>query len=265
MKKIMVLALVLAMGLGTVTAFADTPSEIIETMTGVTQDQQKEARTEGKTLHDIAEEYGVTNEFNAQLLEDYSERMAQAVADGKITDEEAAERVTAFEERMASGDFRLGMKRGGRFAQGERPERVQLLDDETRESIKVIMDENRTEAMDLVVAEGFMTQDELDQIDALIADRTEDENGRPERLNLRSIVSDEAMERFKEIMDGQKDSLIDQLVEDGVIDVETAEAMKERAENRAERKQEGRNGQGGFRVNMNGQKGFRGLGQSEAI
>ena len=37
MKKILVLTLVLAMGIGTATAFADTPSEILEDLSGVTQ------------------------------------------------------------------------------------------------------------------------------------------------------------------------------------------------------------------------------------
>jgi len=245
MKKILVLTLVLAMGIGTATAFADTPSEILEDISGVTQEQQRDARDEGKTLHDLAEENGVTSEFNTRLIADYEDRMAELVSEGKITEEVAAERTSDFNERIEAGEFGQGMragKRGNGSERGERPEREALLDEDTKEAIRTQMDTYRDAAMNQLVAEGLMTQEVLEEIEALIADREVDENGRPERLNLRDIVSEEAMEQFKTIMDGNKEAVIDQLVEDGVIDADTAEQMKERAENRRS-KQGGERGQ----------------------
>ena len=265
MKKILVLTLVLAMGIGTATAFADTPSEILEDLSGVTQEQQRDARDEGKTLRDLAEENGVTDEFNSRLMADYAERIAELVSEGRITDEVASERISDFNERIEDGEFAQGMragKRGNGFERGDRTEREPLLDEDTRETIRTQMDTYRDAAMNQLVTEGLITQEVLDEVEALIADREVDENGRPERLNLRDIVSEEAMEQFKIVMDENKEAVIDQLVEDGVIDADTAEQMKERAENRGSR-QDGEQGQRKAMGEKTGlQNSGRGNGQS---
>ena len=79
-------------------------SEVFELL-GITAEEAREARVEGKMLHEIAEEKGLTEEFNALMLESLEERLTALVEAGKITEEDKAEKLAAAEERMANGEY----------------------------------------------------------------------------------------------------------------------------------------------------------------
>ena len=69
-----------------------------------------------KTIEEIAEEKGV--DLGALALEQAEERLAQAVEDGVLTQEEADEKLEAIKEMIESGEFDgFHGPRGG----GERP------------------------------------------------------------------------------------------------------------------------------------------------
>jgi polyhydroxyalkanoate synthesis regulator phasin len=76
----------------------DTAAEVL----GLTEDELREAlATEGATLADVAEEQGVDpGALVDALVQAAEERIAEAVEEGRVTQEEADERVGDLEERI---------------------------------------------------------------------------------------------------------------------------------------------------------------------
>jgi len=239
------MAMVLVLSIGTATVFADTPSEILEDIAGVTQEEVKAARDEGKTIHDLAEENGVTDEFNTRLIEDAEARINQLLEDGKITEEKAATIIESFKEKIETGDYGALRGRGNRDGERgqDRPEREPLLTDEARDAMKTEMDGTRETIVDQLVVEELITQEIADEVKAAIVEKeaTDDgERGRAgEKLNLKLTMGEEAAERFKELMEVEKSEAVNKLVEDGVITQEIADQMEERAAEREARRAEG--------------------------
>lgn len=111
-----------------VAAFAATgalsPAEIVGDLTGQTVEAVQAAREEGETYGAVAKEAGVLEAFQAKMLENRKAAIAERVADGTLTQEEADEMLAAMEENMANCDGsgtmgdRLGQKFGAAFGQG---------------------------------------------------------------------------------------------------------------------------------------------------
>ena len=71
---------------------------------GITSEEIREALQDGSTLGEIADANGSSaDELIAFMVEQASERLDQAVAEGRITEEEAAERLAEITERITEG------------------------------------------------------------------------------------------------------------------------------------------------------------------
>ena len=86
----------------------------------------REALADDQTIAEVAEANGVDPAtVVAALVAEAQERLAQAVADGHITQEEADERAATLEERMTdlvNGELEFPRHRPGRFGPGEAPD-----------------------------------------------------------------------------------------------------------------------------------------------
>lgn len=115
MRKILVLTLVLTLVIGASVVFADSPMQIVESITGKSLTELHDLRQEGKTLADIAEEEGVTEELKDALYNEAKERMDTLVDEGKTTQDKADAYLADYQDRLDEGYF--GMP-GGRRGQG---------------------------------------------------------------------------------------------------------------------------------------------------
>ena len=78
--------------------------EEIAEFLGITSEEIREALQEGSTLGDIADANGSSaEELIGFMVDQASERLDEAVADGRITEEEAAERLAEITERITEG------------------------------------------------------------------------------------------------------------------------------------------------------------------
>lgn len=127
-KKFVVIgAVVLVVAALSVTAFAaakySSPAEAAAGLTGRTLEDVVAERTEtDKTYGAISNEAGKLEEFKAELLEIRKEALAEKVADGRLTQEQADEILAAITENIAncdgSGSLRLGQQLGVGFGNG---------------------------------------------------------------------------------------------------------------------------------------------------
>ncbi|MGE4484135.1 MAG: DUF2680 domain-containing protein [Oscillospiraceae bacterium] len=102
-------AIVLVIGATSVTALAasgySTPADIVAGLTGKTaEDVIAERADTGKTYGTIADEAGVLDEFEDQMLESKEAILEERVADGTMTQERADAIITAMEENQANCD-----------------------------------------------------------------------------------------------------------------------------------------------------------------
>ena len=88
-----------------------TPEGLAEAL-GMTVEELQAELEAGKTIAEIAEEQGI--DLGAFALEQAAERLAQAVEDGKLTQEEADEKLAEIQEAIESGDFKGLPGPGGR-------------------------------------------------------------------------------------------------------------------------------------------------------
>ncbi|MBR0574863.1 hypothetical protein KCG48_00770 [Proteiniclasticum sp. BAD-10] len=125
------LALTLALGATTFTVFAaaqyDSPLEAAAGLTGKTTDELLEQRQEsGKTLGQILDEAGKLDEFQAEILEQKKEILAERVAEGSLTQADADAILVRITENQAlcdgtglgMGGFGFGQGNGSGFGQG---------------------------------------------------------------------------------------------------------------------------------------------------
>jgi hypothetical protein len=91
--------------------------EALAEVLGMTRDELRAAIDDGRTVPELAEDAGVsTDEIVAALLAPVEEHLAEAVEDGRLTDEEAAEKLAEATERataIATGEAEPGSFRGG--------------------------------------------------------------------------------------------------------------------------------------------------------
>ena len=172
--------------------------DVVAEALGMTVDELREALAEGQTVAELAEAQGVALEDVADgLVADHSEQIQRAVEDGRLTQEEADERIAELEarilEELESGELGgpggpggPGRPRGGH---GDVvAEALGMTVDELREALA----DGQTVA-ELVEAQGVALQDVAD---ALVADHTEQiqravEDGR--------LTQEEADERIAEL------------------------------------------------------------------
>lgn len=82
---------------------------------GLTVEELRTELREGQALADVAEAQGVsTDDLVAALVEEAKTRLAEAVADGRLTQEQADERAADLPARIAEKVEREGPGRGGR-------------------------------------------------------------------------------------------------------------------------------------------------------
>lgn len=79
---------------------------------GMTEDELRTAMQGGQTIEEIATEKGV--DLQAFFLENAKEHLAQAVTDGKLTQEEADARLAEIQTAIENGDFPGQRGPGGR-------------------------------------------------------------------------------------------------------------------------------------------------------
>ena len=92
--------------------------ETIMSVLDVTLDELKAAREAGTTLAELAEQQGVeVSELIDALVAEAEEHLAEHVADGDLTQEEADERLAEIEQRITD------RVNGVRPTEGERPDR----------------------------------------------------------------------------------------------------------------------------------------------
>jgi len=92
--------------------------ETVMTVLDLTEDELKAAREAGTTLAELAEQQGVeVSTLIEALVADAEEHIAEHVADGDLTQEEADERLAEIEQRIT--DHVTGVEP----AEGERPDR----------------------------------------------------------------------------------------------------------------------------------------------
>lgn len=99
-------------GFGGHEAMLENKAEIL----GVTVEDLRSAREEGKSFHDIAEEQGITQEEMHEQMEGYMQgHLEQQVVEGVITQEQMDERLEWMEEHEEKGGCHSGFHKGGGF------------------------------------------------------------------------------------------------------------------------------------------------------
>lgn len=120
-KKMIILVLILTLtvaGLVSVSYAASewtNPAELLASLTGSELEEVQAEREAGTTYGAQAIEAGVQEEFQAGKLEIMQDRLDQAVADGRITQEDADARLDQIEANLAEcdGSGNGGTKMGG--------------------------------------------------------------------------------------------------------------------------------------------------------
>jgi hypothetical protein len=96
----------------------------IMTVLDLTEDELKAARESGTTLAELAEQQGVeVSTLIDALVAEAEEHVAEHVADGDLTQEEADERLAEIEQRITDRVNGVEPAAGDRPAPGERPDR----------------------------------------------------------------------------------------------------------------------------------------------
>ncbi len=119
-KKILLMTAivtVLVLGLATVSFAATewkTPAEILAGLTGKSVEAVQEARQEGQSYGAQAAAADKLDAFRDERLAQMENRLKDAVEDGLLTEEEAAQRLETMQERAATCDGSgLGQAEGG--------------------------------------------------------------------------------------------------------------------------------------------------------
>lgn len=116
MKKIVLYtALVLALLFPVAALAADfvNPAELLSSLTGVSVQELYEKRQQNnETFGQIADEYGVLEQYKAGQIEIKKQIIDERVKSGVITQEQGEQIKKALEDRMAACDGSLGANRG---------------------------------------------------------------------------------------------------------------------------------------------------------
>ena len=112
------------LGLGKITSMRgqEYVSEVLKNKLGLSEEEIATALSEGKSLHNLAIEKGLTEEtFRAALLEEKSNAIDTAVSEGKITSEEAASIKEKLKDNIenCTGNYGEGQGRGSCDGTGE--------------------------------------------------------------------------------------------------------------------------------------------------
>lgn len=125
-KLILVGAMVALIGITSISAFAasgfSSRVDALAGLTGQSAEQIREQKQDGNSFGAIAEQAGKREEFRAANLEIKKDILAQRVADGEMTQEDADRILEALEDRQANcdGAGSNGPKLGGGFGERNR-------------------------------------------------------------------------------------------------------------------------------------------------
>ena len=98
--------------------------ETVMTVLDLTEDELKAAREAGTTLAELAEQQGVeVADLIDALIADAEEHIAEHVAEGDLTQEEADARLAEIEQRITDRVNGVEPAEGDRPADGDRPDR----------------------------------------------------------------------------------------------------------------------------------------------
>lgn len=107
-KTVIVASAVLALGITSITAFAatfSTPAELLSGLTGKSvEDVITEKAEESTTYGALAVEYGVLDEYKAQILEEKKAYLEERVEEGTMTRERADAIIANIEENALTCD-----------------------------------------------------------------------------------------------------------------------------------------------------------------
>lgn len=197
-------------------------AELAEAL-GMTAEELQTAIQSGQTLEEIAAEKGV--DLQAFALAEAKEHLAQAVTDGKLTQEEADAKLAEIQTAIENSEF--PGKRGGGFGMhGQRGER----DGDLAEALGMTQEELRTAIQNGQTVEEVAAEKGFD-LDAFQAEK------QAERLA-------EAQERLA------------QAVEEGKLTQEQADQILEQMQNGERPEFGGRGERGGQRGPRGGQNGL---------
>jgi uncharacterized protein (DUF433 family) len=171
--------------------------EIVAEVLGMTVDEVREAVAGGQTIAELAEAQGVPLQDVADaLVAAEAERLQQAVEDGRLTQEEADERIARIEEnileRLESGE--RGGPGGPRGSRGSHLEVVAEVLGMTTDEVREAVAGGQTIA-ELAEAQGVPLQDVAD---ALVAAKTERLQQAVEDGRLTQEEADERIARMEE-------------------------------------------------------------------
>ena len=110
------------LGIGCITSMRgqDFISNVLKDKLNLSQEEITAAINDGKSLHDLAIEKGLTDEqLKAALIEEKSEAIDKAVSEGKITSEEADSLKEKIKENISNCSGNYGEKGGQGTGQGK--------------------------------------------------------------------------------------------------------------------------------------------------
>ncbi len=133
---------------------------------------EEEARTyaedQDKSFGVLAEENGILDEYKAGLIAEMTERIQQAVSDGKIDEEQAAEKIERIEEHITSAeaeDLKAKGRHGGKRTGNKGKNLETILEEEFDgdfDALKASMMDRFTDRLSKAVEEGKLEQEDAD-------------------------------------------------------------------------------------------------------
>ena len=173
-------------------------SEVVQELTGLTNEQLREGFAADQSLADQAAAAGVSqDDLVAAIVEEMQSRLADAVTEGRITQEQADERSAEIEERVAEAVTTIPSEREGRGGRGGRGHHgkfgggFEVLEELglTQEEVRAGFEAGNTLAE--TAAEQGITQDQL--VDALVAQAMERADAAVESGRLTQAEADEKL------------------------------------------------------------------------
>ena len=183
---------------------------------GMTQEEFKAALESGQTVEELADDAGI--DLAEVIFDDFTERMAQAVEDGRLTQEEADQKLAEMQERIDNGELPIGPGGPGGHGKQDGPGGQGGPGGEVPGSQN---DGDRPERTNPIAEALGMTQEEFKA--ALESGQTVEELADDAGIDLAEVIFDDFTERMA------------QAVEDGRLTQEEADQklaeMQERIDN----------------------------------
>ncbi|HBL85255.1 MAG: hypothetical protein A2Y17_03410 [Clostridiales bacterium GWF2_38_85] len=164
-KPLIVLAAVAVLGAISITSIAagvfGNPAQILADLTSQSADSVEQAKLEtGETYGQMAIDAGVFEEFKSALLEERKADIAERVAEGTLTQEQADAIIARIEDRVANCDGTILGRMGNRNALGLG--QILGLDTEALTEFRAATIEEKEVILAEKVADGTITEEQAD-------------------------------------------------------------------------------------------------------